>query len=169
MEPFLLTQRLALQDCFKESHVHALESMQIDQPFFLIKKSSANELVTASLVDWDAFFMDVDKTDRMVGFLDPSGLENHPGWPLRNFLLMVQRKWKVVDLKVLCLRRTISSTPDVSQSFILKVSLPGPLPGILWMDLPTDHPPKSVGWERNASGKLGPRMADLGAMMDPQR
>lgn len=28
---------------------------------------------------------------------------------------------------------------------------------------------KSVGWERNIQGKLGPRMADLGPMMDPIR
>lgn len=27
----------------------------------------------------------------------------------------------------------------------------------------------SGGWERNASGKLAPRMADLGALMDPKR
>lgn len=28
---------------------------------------------------------------------------------------------------------------------------------------------KSVGWERNVQGKLGPRMADLGPLMDPTR
>lgn len=28
---------------------------------------------------------------------------------------------------------------------------------------------KAVGWERNVQGKLGPRMADLGPLMDPTR
>lgn len=29
--------------------------------------------------------------------------------------------------------------------------------------------PKSVGWEKNAAGKLAPRLADLAPMMDPKR
>lgn len=29
--------------------------------------------------------------------------------------------------------------------------------------------PIATGWERNDKGKLGPRIVDLGAMMDPLR
>lgn len=29
--------------------------------------------------------------------------------------------------------------------------------------------PSAVGWERNAQGKLAPKMADLGPLMDPTR
>lgn len=29
--------------------------------------------------------------------------------------------------------------------------------------------PKAVGWEKNAQGKLGPRLADLAPLMDPAR
>lgn len=34
-----------------------------------------------------------------------------------------------------------------------------------------DNPanPTVVGWERNAAGKLGPKMADLGPLMDPSK
>jgi ubiquitin-like modifier-activating enzyme ATG7 len=34
---------------------------------------------------------------------------------------------------------------------------------------PNDACPKSVGWEKNAAGKLGPRLADLAPLMDPKR
>ena len=33
----------------------------------------------------------------------------------------------------------------------------------------SDQPPKSVGWEKNTAGKLGPRLADLAPLMDPTR
>lgn len=29
--------------------------------------------------------------------------------------------------------------------------------------------PSAVGWERNAQGKLAPKVADLGPLMDPKR
>jgi hypothetical protein len=29
--------------------------------------------------------------------------------------------------------------------------------------------PKSVGWEKNTTGKLAPRLADLAPMMDPKK
>ena len=28
-----------------------------------------------------------------VGFCDPSTLETNPGWPLRNFLMLVAQQW----------------------------------------------------------------------------
>ncbi|ORZ01388.1 hypothetical protein BCR43DRAFT_486856 [Syncephalastrum racemosum] len=47
---------------------------------------------------------------------------------------------------------------------------------LLVTELPHQHfydaaqdEPKAVGWERNAQGKLAPRMADLGPLMDPTR
>lgn len=29
--------------------------------------------------------------------------------------------------------------------------------------------PQAIGWERNAQGKLAPKVADLGPLMDPTR
>lgn len=31
------------------------------------------------------------------------------------------------------------------------------------------HKPAAVGWEKNTAGKLAPKLADLGALMDPKR
>jgi ubiquitin-like modifier-activating enzyme ATG7 len=33
----------------------------------------------------------------------------------------------------------------------------------------TAERPSAVGWEKNAQGKLGPRVSDLAPMMDPTR
>ena len=49
---------------------------------------------------------------------------------------------------------------DARASLWLTVQLQPPPP-------PDGPPPRAVGWETNARGKLGPRCADLGPTMDP--
>jgi ubiquitin-like modifier-activating enzyme ATG7 len=56
--------------------------------------------------------------------------------------------------------RERSGRLDANASLWLTVQLQPPPP----LDGP---PPRAVGWETNARGKLGPRCADLGPTMDP--
>jgi len=60
---------------------------------------------------------------RIVGFADPSSLPANPGWPLRNFLVLLQHQWLVKQIKVLCFRE-IPGKKDISQSIFLTVKLP---------------------------------------------
>ena len=46
----------------------------------------------------------------MVGYADPCGLEKNPGWPLRNFLFLIQYYFKCSQVQVMCLRSTIESS-----------------------------------------------------------
>lgn len=89
-----------------------------------------------------------------LGFMDPSTSDDALGWPIRNALYFMHKKYSISSLNVLSFRG------DITSSFIIHTELPSTsnyLEG------------KSVGWERNVQGKLGPRLADLGPLMDPAR
>ncbi|CAG8517241.1 14406_t:CDS:10 [Funneliformis caledonium] len=129
--------------------------------FFLVRKSSNNEVMIGSLSEWDTFFESCNDNERIVGFADPSSLPMNPGWPLRNLLVLLQRHWNVHKIKVLCYRE-IPGKKDISQTRILTVEIPE-------TTSISDKCPKSVGWEKNPQGKLGPRSADLAPLMDPTK
>lgn len=91
-----------------------------------------------------------------VVFHDTSSLPSNPGWGLRNVLYYLSAKHGITSLVVICLREGSSST----QASLSLSSPPSTAPA---------KPPQAVGWERHPSGKLSPRVADLGPMMDPTR
>ncbi|KAG2182354.1 hypothetical protein INT43_007284 [Umbelopsis isabellina] len=100
----------------------------------------------------------------IIGFVDPSGLAENPGWPLRNLLAHVNVRYGLQKLQVLCVRDQLSKN-DLSLSLLLDIELPQ---GAGYTD--NEHSiPKSVGWEKNSAGKLAPRLADLAPMMDPKK
>mmetsp|Transcript_14832 Transcript_14832/g.37142 ORF Transcript_14832/g.37142 Transcript_14832/m.37142 type:complete len:688 (+) Transcript_14832:84-2147(+) len=94
------------------------------------------------------------------GFLDPSGMEGNPGWPLRNLVCLLQRRWSMTKASILCYRDT-ASDHQATRSVVLQISIAA-----------TPPPPPSptvVGWEANARGKMGPRKVDLTPFLDPTR
>nr|XP_040058654.1 ubiquitin-like modifier-activating enzyme ATG7 isoform X3 [Gasterosteus aculeatus aculeatus] len=125
-------------------------------------KYTADTVEMASLEDWDAFFTDTKKVT--VGVYDPCTLSQHPGWPLRNLLVLLASQWgsKLDTVEVLCFRdRTMQGSRSIQHSVVLQIKLP-------------KHPlnsacPKSVGWEKNPKGAMGPRMVNLSECMDPKR
>ncbi|XP_020789568.2 ubiquitin-like modifier-activating enzyme ATG7 [Boleophthalmus pectinirostris] len=130
-------------------------------PYFLLKYSG-DSVQMADLKDWDSFFSDTKKVS--VGVYDPCTLSQHPGWPLRNLLLLIAYRWgsKLDMLEVLCFRdRTLQGSRSIHHSLIFQLKLP-PL-------APNSVCPKSVGWEKNAKGAMGPRMVNLSECMDPKR
>ncbi|KAK9493767.1 hypothetical protein V1508DRAFT_414996 [Lipomyces doorenjongii] len=126
--------------------------------FFLLKQTSG-EWKVGSLSEWAHFWDDADTSAITVGFIDTSAFPNHPGWPLRNFLVFLKHQG-LLRVKVLCFRdlRTLSSE---SRS--------------IWMQFErsdvtgTDEQLRTTGWERNSQNKLAPKMSDLAPLMDPKR
>lgn len=130
-------------------------------PYFLIKYSD-DALLVAPIGDWEIFFTQSKKVT--VGVYDPCTLSQHPGWPLRNLLVLLSYRWGATleTVEVLCFRdRTLQGSRSVQHSIIFQVKLP---------ELPHNSAcPKSVGWEKNPKGAMGPRMVNLSECMDPKR
>lgn len=122
--------------------------------FFLIKRlrrdgheedeyEDAPQWKVASLGDYEqGFFKDVaDKeNDTYIAFADPSNFEEHPGWPLRNLLILVRQRWGLRKVKVLGYRdthatrhqaRSVVWTLETAESKIENLSLKGIYMGFL--------------------------------------
>ncbi|XP_056129135.1 ubiquitin-like modifier-activating enzyme ATG7 isoform X2 [Lampris incognitus] len=130
-------------------------------PYFLMK-SVADGVEVALLEDWDHFFTDSSMVT--VGVYDPCTLSQHPGWPLRNLLVLLAYRWgsSLDSVRILCFRdRTLQGSRSVQHSITFQIKLP---------ELPLNSAcPKSVGWEKNPKGAMGPRMVNLSECMDPKR
>ena len=117
------------------------------------------------------FFDGIAEEDRYISFADPSTYPEYPGWMLRNYLILVRQRWKLDKAQVLCFRDTQARRDD-ARSLVVHVEVEGKtstnrsqdtlLAGLSGM-------PKVTGWERNGTGKVMSRIADLGEYMDPQR
>ncbi|KAJ3244781.1 Autophagy protein 7 [Chytriomyces hyalinus] len=131
-----------------------------DTMFLLVKKGDSDSVIVGKLSEWETFWEGVDEAERTVVFSDPSNLPSNPGWALRNFLILAKHRFKTLSLNVICFRDMLQGKRDASTSLFVRMNLPGTL---------GDECPKFVGWEKNSSGKLSPRLVDLAPMMDPTR
>lgn len=97
-------------------------------------------------------------------FPDPSAHAQHVGWPLRNILAYILHNHTALSTPITVIAWRDEHLPTSPQQ---------PLKSI-YLALTTPSPqikatPDAVGWEKNANGRLGPRLADLAPMMDPKR
>uniref|UniRef100_A0A673N1T5 Ubiquitin-like modifier-activating enzyme ATG7 n=1 Tax=Sinocyclocheilus rhinocerous TaxID=307959 RepID=A0A673N1T5_9TELE len=153
---FSAKQILSLQTAYDDLCV---SSGTTAVPHFLLKYTEESVEV-APLKDLHSFFPDLKKIT--VGVYDPCTLPQHPGWPLRNLLILLAKQWHLDVLEVLCFRdSTLQGSRSIRHSIIFRVKLP---------DLTASAVcPKSVGWEKNAKGAMGPRSVNLSECMDPKR
>jgi ubiquitin-like modifier-activating enzyme ATG7 len=107
----------------------------------------------------DITTIDFNKENIYFGYIDPSTLGHHPGWPLRNYLVLIAKYAKIQSLKILCLRDNETSNNSQFKSVVLHVTCP-PIGDVCDLN-------KSVGWELNHKGQLAPRLVNLQATMDP--
>ncbi|KAK3868936.1 hypothetical protein Pcinc_025714 [Petrolisthes cinctipes] len=141
---------------------------EVDPGFFTVVQSGT-EYTLHPLKDYPQLRTAAQGTEKEIylGFSDPSTLPQNPGWPLRNLLTLVALKWsKESPLhKILCLRvRTKNGEKDGSYGLLVEVDLAGLVDCLS----PTEMPPY-LGWEKNERGKMGPRMVNLSANMDPTK
>lgn len=67
--------------------------------------------------------------ERLVGFTDPSTETENPGWPLRNLLVLVRKRWGLNKVRVLCYKET-QATRDMPRSFILPLRVVTDVDGV---------------------------------------
>ncbi len=141
-------------------------------PFFLIVPGSGG-LRVVPLSAWEGLSSE-EKASAMFGFLDPCGVQDVPGWPLRNFLVLLTSLWGLSRATVVCYRGVVrhlnpteraegedddDDKEEDAASVILSLQL---LPGAGGSSAARS----TIGWEPNARGKMGPRRMDLSSMMD---
>uniref|UniRef100_A0AAY4DCL5 Ubiquitin-like modifier-activating enzyme ATG7 n=1 Tax=Denticeps clupeoides TaxID=299321 RepID=A0AAY4DCL5_9TELE len=166
----IVEEPLVLEQKFSPKQISALQvaydnlcivSKTTAVPYFLTKYSEECVEV-APLHDWKTFF--ASQKTVTVGVYDPCTLPQHPGWPLRNLLILIANKWgaQLNTVEVLCFRdRTLQGVRSLQHSIIFRVKLPD-------LSSSTDCP-KCVGWEKNQKGAMGPRSVNLSECMDPKR
>jgi ubiquitin-like modifier-activating enzyme ATG7 len=125
-----------------------------------------------SLGDFEhGFFKDVERDNQYVAFVDPSTYSEHPGWMLRNLLVLVRQRYRLNKVQILCYR-DVHSRRHEARSLILRLKSASP---VEWSSTVapgralSPEMPKVTGWERNPQGKLTSRMTNLAQYMDPQR
>ena len=154
-----------IRDVFDEARVASLraeaEAMeQRGEAAVLITRSATGSADVARVEEWSLAL--ATAPEPVVLIADPSSLAEHAGWPLRNVLLTLAVRCQLSALRVLCYRdlATASDGQQPLRSIVMDVSIAQPV---------TQQCPNAVGWEENARGKMGPRVVDLGPMMDPAR
>lgn len=93
-------------------------------------------------------------------FSDPSEYDN-PGWPLRNYILLLLKLCPVLvgkQIKVISVRQDARLT--VNESLIFTIDLEG-VGSIEKSDV------RWTGWEPNSQGKLRPKTCAMGDSIDP--
>mmetsp|Transcript_10415 Transcript_10415/g.20669 ORF Transcript_10415/g.20669 Transcript_10415/m.20669 type:complete len:691 (+) Transcript_10415:3-2075(+) len=148
------------------------ESSSAPSHFVVVQETGATRVVSLS----EYASMD-PKPSAMFGFTDPSTLNQHPGWPLRNYLVYLRETFKLSKLELLCFRDSLPKSPDSKNSSVFMTVHLSSKPSKDATESTKSKPAPSgssadsfttVGWEVNVKGRLGARVVDLRSVFDPK-
>ena len=114
------------------------------------------------------FFQSVSEDDQFICFADPSTSPQHPGWMLRNLLVLVRRRWNITKAQILCYRDSHARRHE-AQSLILRINCSNASTVAKPTAAEADALPTVTGWEKNDRGKIVHRITSLADYMNPQR
>ncbi|KAL0491789.1 autophagy-related protein ATG7 [Acrasis kona] len=127
-----------------------------DRSFFVVVHNQTSNTLT---INSFSSYKEEQSSDSKVyfAFADPSSLESHPGWPLRNFSLAVSHRFPTHSVYTFLCIREIPNKRDLSRSLFIDIN-----------QATLSDPSKmvAVGWEKTLN-KSRPKIADMGQMMDP--
>ncbi|SZF04477.1 unnamed protein product [Blumeria hordei] len=108
----------------------------------------------------NGFFHNIDEKDQYISFVDPSTYPDHPGWMLRNFLVLIRRRFRLNKVQILCYRDTNSRRRE-TRSLVLNLETES-------SSFEPEKMPVATGWGRNSSGKVAPMVVNLSQYLDPK-
>ncbi|KAL1560323.1 Autophagy protein 7 [Salvia divinorum] len=132
-----------------------------DVPFFVVSIPSNSAATIRHLAEFEACQRDGHKV--LFGFYDPCHLPNNPGWPLRNFLWYIFRRWCLPKVQFFCYRES-RGLADLESSLVGEASVSNSQELRNHEDVPN-----AVGWELNNRGRKASRCISLAKAMDPTR
>lgn len=99
-------------------------------------------------------------------FSDPSGCPKNPGWPLRNYIALIWKQFKLTQINIIRIRNGPTSKLSklrLHHSMIMNISIISKEPN------DQEKRPRIVGWEADDLGKISPRAADVSRILDPKK
>lgn len=159
----------ALGEAFDAQTARAMEALCEEpaegpaEPCFLLQRTedgaSARRLPLTAWSD-----MDVETRGRtVVACLDPCPLPHHPGWPLRNWLLLLRDALDLQRADVLCFRPRGEGARACAGSVLLRAHLGERLAGEA-----ATGTSGAAGWEPNPQGRMLPRLVRLHTHLQPE-
>eukprot|EP01127_Copromyxa_protea_P019911 TRINITY_DN6559_c0_g1_i1.p1 TRINITY_DN6559_c0_g1~~TRINITY_DN6559_c0_g1_i1.p1 ORF type:complete len:654 (-),score=162.07 TRINITY_DN6559_c0_g1_i1:34-1746(-) len=125
-------------------------------PFFIVHLEDGKPRV-APLSTYD------NNPDTIFGFMDPGNTEGVPGWPLRNFLMLLNVKFGLKKAKVISFKYNRKDAAGSTTPLLLDLTLSD------FSSFNLDNPPSAVGLEKNHQGKLIPKFLNLASTMDTKQ
>ncbi|XP_065213577.1 ubiquitin-like modifier-activating enzyme ATG7 isoform X2 [Planococcus citri] len=165
--PVKLDAILSSEQVVELSHLHS--ELPLNQKgFFCFCRKSQN----ISIFSLNDFISNLErnvnefnvKDDVFWAFLDPCLLDEVPGWPLRNYLILLKHYCADAfrnEFKIVSLRGEASEWLDRSYIFSVRSSEN--------VSLDLNNYDEFIGWQKNDKGKLHPKQINLSDDMDPKR
>ncbi|PKI85401.1 Atg7p [Malassezia vespertilionis] len=192
--PWVSAPTVLGEDAMYEIGAALLEQRQTNACFVSIYTQADQSIAVRlwTLEQGEAYMDAVPQEERILLFIDPSPYPQSPGWPLRNILTSLQLRLGMIRVHTLCWKDMLEwdSFRITAEERALRNKEWKSVFGLIYLEAssasdgtvlfgsrntnlvvrPDSHPPRpeAVGWERNAQGKLLPKLASLGAMLDPR-
>ena len=138
--------------------------------FIIVLEDDAQNVKCLPLTSYKQY-ADRDGCSIFCAFTDPSANQEHPGWPMRNFLALLSVQFGLKHIKILRIRRgqpNLHSKLDIHLSRVVEIVC-DIVDGnsilkreVLWQPLVT-------GWEKNEAQQMAPKRVNLSNLLDPKR
>nr|XP_022917514.1 ubiquitin-like modifier-activating enzyme ATG7 [Onthophagus taurus] len=133
-----------------------------NKTYFIIK--NIDDLHVLTLKD-GLKLNDLNNSEYLFAFSDPSGLKENPGWPIRNYIMFLSFHCKQLQnkrVKFVGLRLKAKG-PEISclESVIWEAFIPNCFQSL------SESGKSWIGYEVNERGKMGPRLAKMKDSMSP--